>query len=48
MVLTGTSQSQIDTIKQEVHHAFTIIKDLGELKYFLGIEVIRNSSEILC
>lgn len=46
MVLTGTSQSQIDIVKQELHQAFTI-KDLGDLKYFLGIEVIRNNSGTL-
>ena len=43
MVLTGTNQSQIDQIKRALDQAFTI-KDLGEMKYFLGIEVIRDAS----
>lgn len=41
MVLTGTSQEQINSIKQALDKAFTI-KDLGDLKYFIGIEVIRT------
>lgn len=46
MVLTGTSSSQISDIKLALDKAFTI-KDLGNLKYFLGIEIIRNESGIL-
>ena len=42
MVLTGTSRTQIDHIKAALDKAFTI-KDLGDIRYFLGIEVIRNS-----
>jgi reverse transcriptase-like protein len=42
MLVTGTSTSQIDEIKKMLDKAFTI-KDLGELKYFLGIEVYRNN-----
>lgn len=43
MLLTGTSQQQIDEVKKGLDTAFTI-KDLGTLKYFLGIEVMRTSS----
>lgn len=43
MVLTGTNQQQIDDVKAALDRAFTI-KDLGSLKYFLGIEVMRTSS----
>lgn len=46
MLLTGTSQQQIDEVKGKLDQAFTI-KDLGTLKYFPGIEVMRTSSGIL-
>ncbi|CAM8885096.1 unnamed protein product [Rhodiola kirilowii] len=45
VVLTGTSTSQIDKVKAYIHVEFQI-KDLGYLKYFLGIEVARSSSGI--
>ncbi|CAM8880588.1 unnamed protein product [Rhodiola kirilowii] len=45
VVLTGTSTSQIDKVKAYIHAEFQI-KDLGYLKYFLGIEVARSSSGI--
>ena len=46
IVLTGTSQTQIDSMKVDLDKAFTI-KDLGTLKYFLGVEVIRSDSGVL-
>ncbi|XP_021726228.1 uncharacterized protein LOC110693416 [Chenopodium quinoa] len=42
MLITGTSTAQIDGVKKALDKAFTI-KDLGDLKYFLGIEITRNS-----
>lgn len=46
LLVTGNSLSSIQSVKKSLHEAFTI-KDLGQLKYFLGIEVSRNSSGIL-
>ncbi|CAM8956599.1 unnamed protein product [Rhodiola kirilowii] len=43
--LYGTSTSIIDAIKAFIHSEFRI-KDLGFLKYFLGIEVARSSEGI--
>ncbi|CAM8984877.1 unnamed protein product [Rhodiola kirilowii] len=45
VVLTGTSISLIESIKSFIHEKFRI-KDLGTLKYFLGLEVARNSTGI--
>ncbi|CAM8966737.1 unnamed protein product [Rhodiola kirilowii] len=41
--LYGTSTSMIQHVKQFIHATFKI-KDLGEFKYFLGIEVARSQS----
>ncbi|CAM8940033.1 unnamed protein product [Rhodiola kirilowii] len=43
VLLTGTSLILIDNIKAFIHDKFKI-KDLGTLKYFLGLEVARNST----
>ncbi|CAM8888862.1 unnamed protein product [Rhodiola kirilowii] len=45
VLLTGTSLSTITKIKAFIHDKFRI-KDLGTLKYFLGLEVARNHSGI--
>ncbi|CAM8960116.1 unnamed protein product [Rhodiola kirilowii] len=45
VVITGTSTSLIDSVKTFIHSAFKI-KDLGQFKYFLGIEVARSPSGI--
>ncbi|CAM8971900.1 unnamed protein product [Rhodiola kirilowii] len=45
IVMTGTSVPLISAIKAFIHAEFRI-KDLGLLKYFLGIEVARSSSGI--
>ncbi|KAL9245201.1 hypothetical protein vseg_018879 [Gypsophila vaccaria] len=46
VLLTGNIDSEIAEIKQGLHTAFTI-KDLGHIRYFLGLEVARNDSGIL-
>ena len=46
LLLTGNLLSNIKIVKESLHEAFTI-KDLGELAYFLGIEVSRTASGIL-
>lgn len=45
-LVAGNSLSSIGAVKHFISTIFTI-KDLGPLKYFLGIEVWRNSSGIL-
>ncbi|CAM8915811.1 unnamed protein product [Rhodiola kirilowii] len=45
VILTGTSQVLIKEIKDYIHQKFQI-KDLGALKYFLGLEVARSSNGI--
>nr|KYP51628.1 Retrovirus-related Pol polyprotein from transposon TNT 1-94 [Cajanus cajan] len=48
IVLTGNSDSEITAIKHALHTHFRI-KDLGILKYFLGIEVAHSEAGIsLC
>lgn len=41
VLIIGNNDTVIQEIKQHMHHQFTI-KDLGQVKYFLGIEVARN------
>ncbi|KAJ0470227.1 putative RNA-directed DNA polymerase [Helianthus annuus] len=45
IVLTGNSVIEIENIKQVLNDTFKI-KDLGVLKYFLGIEVLYDKNEI--
>ncbi|CAM8911709.1 unnamed protein product [Rhodiola kirilowii] len=45
VVITGTSSSLINKVKQFIHDQFQI-KDLGLLKYFLRLEVARSTSGI--
>ncbi|XP_020207841.1 uncharacterized protein LOC109792812 [Cajanus cajan] len=45
LVLAGSDISEIQQIKALLHNKFSI-KDLGELKYFLGFEIARSQSGI--
>ena len=45
LILTGDSVVEICEIKQQLGSRFEM-KDLGELYYFLGIEVIRSTEGI--
>ncbi|XP_019432846.1 PREDICTED: uncharacterized protein LOC109339784 [Lupinus angustifolius] len=45
LVLTGNSIAEINRIKQLLDDEFSI-KDLGELKYFLGMEIARSNKGI--
>ncbi|KAL8132882.1 hypothetical protein AgCh_008381 [Apium graveolens] len=45
LLLTGNDFDAIQSIKSDLHKAFTI-KDLGDLKYFLGVKVSRDASGI--
>ena len=48
VILTGNSLSSIDFVKKFLHDTFKV-KDLGDLKYFLGLEVSRSRKGIhLC
>lgn len=46
LVLASNDLHEIDHIKALLDQKFSI-KDLGELKYFLGSEVARSSKDIL-
>ena len=46
LLITGSDSSMIHEIKTALHHAFKI-KDLGELRYFLGLEFARSKTGIL-
>ncbi|CAM8957213.1 unnamed protein product [Rhodiola kirilowii] len=41
VILVGNSEKKIASVKEYLHNFFSI-KDLGPLKYFLGIEVARS------
>ena len=41
LIVTGDSDADIDDVKLLLKQKFEM-KDLGELRYFLGIEVIRS------
>ena len=41
LLLTGDDEEEICKLKQNLDKAFTI-KDLGSLRYFLGIEIARR------
>ncbi|CAM8978789.1 unnamed protein product [Rhodiola kirilowii] len=43
IIITGTSQKLIDNIKQFIDSKFKI-KDLGTLRFFLGLEVARSGT----
>ncbi|CAM8920282.1 unnamed protein product [Rhodiola kirilowii] len=45
VIITGTSSTLISEVKQYIHDKFRI-KDLGLLKYFLGLEVARSDAGI--
>lgn len=40
VLLTKEDTTEINVVKDYLHHAF-IIKDIGEARYFLGVEIIR-------
>ncbi|KAL2232558.1 UNVERIFIED_CONTAM: Retrovirus-related Pol polyprotein from transposon RE2 [Sesamum indicum] len=43
ILITGPSLDDIAQVKQYLHQLFTI-KDLGDARYFLGLEIVRGSS----
>ena len=46
IVITGNNQDGISNLKQHLFQHFQT-KDLGRLKYFLGIEVAQSNSGIV-
>lgn len=45
-MITGSNTQLIAEVKAYLHKQFKL-KDLGELKFFLGIEVLRSSGGII-
>lgn len=41
IIITGASQSDIERLKVHLHDTFKL-KDLGSLRYFLGLEIARS------
>ncbi|PWA93616.1 hypothetical protein CTI12_AA069020 [Artemisia annua] len=46
ILITGNNQTLINTVKEQLHQAFSI-KDLGPLHYYLGIEILRNKTGLI-
>lgn len=46
LLITGDSEAMIIEAKEILHRQFKL-KDLGELKYFLGIEVLRSKQGVI-
>lgn len=46
LLITGDNDSMINEAKGILHQQFKL-KDLGELKYFLGIEVLRSTKGVI-
>ena len=46
IVITGSDQNGIQNLKQHLFTHFQT-KDLGKLKYFLGIEIAQSSSGVV-
>lgn len=45
LLITGDDADEVQSLKGALHKAFTI-KDLGEMRYFLGIEIARNDQGV--
>ena len=46
IVITGSDQDGIQKLKQRLFNHFKT-KDLGKLKYFLGIKVVQSNSRVI-
>ncbi|XP_057747987.1 uncharacterized mitochondrial protein AtMg00810-like [Arachis stenosperma] len=46
ILVTGISATEIESLIQQLHAVFTL-KDLGEMSFFLGVEVVRDSPDSL-
>lgn len=45
LILAGTSLDEINIVKNHIDEKFKV-KDLGDLKFFLGLEVARLKASI--
>lgn len=45
VLITGTNENIIANVKRYLHAIFTI-KDLGHVRYFLGLEIIRSTKDM--
>ncbi|XP_057518488.1 uncharacterized mitochondrial protein AtMg00810-like [Amaranthus tricolor] len=45
MIITGDDKEEIQTLKEQLSREYEM-KDFGQLKYFLGIEVLRSKGGI--
>ena len=45
MIITGNNEEEINELKRRLFLEFEM-KDLGNLKYFFGIEVLRSKKRI--
>lgn len=41
IIITGDNHHEIEKLKQQLREVFEV-KDLGELRYFLGLEVAKR------
>jgi len=46
IILAGNDKEEIDRVKKALNKTFKI-KDLGDLRYFLGFEVVRSKKGIM-
>jgi len=46
IILAGNGKEKIDRVKEALNKTFKI-KDLGDLRYFLGFEVARSKKGIM-
>ncbi|GJT66195.1 retrovirus-related pol polyprotein from transposon TNT 1-94 [Tanacetum coccineum] len=46
ILINGSDKATIQSIKQQLDHTFSI-KDLGSFHYYLGIEILQNSKELI-
>ncbi|GJW47945.1 uncharacterized mitochondrial protein-like protein [Tanacetum coccineum] len=46
ILITGQDKEFIDSLKVQLHQTFSI-KDLGALHYYLGIEFLRNTTDLV-
>jgi len=46
IILAGNDKEEIDRVKEALNKTFKI-KDLGDLRYFLGFEVARSKKGIM-
>jgi hypothetical protein len=46
IIITGDNEREIKCLKENLSKEFEV-KDLGQLKYFLGIEIVQNLKGIV-